>query len=212
MKIGIIGSGDVAKSLAAGFLKHGHDVTLGTRDAAKLAEFAKANPKAKVASFADAAKFGEAVVLAVKGSAAAQALTAAGAAAFKGKTVIDATNPIADAPPTNGVLKFFTNLDSSLMEQLQRQFAGAHFVKAFNSVGAAAMVDPQFKGGKPTMFICGNDAGAKTTVSGILGQFGWEVEDMGAAEAARAIEPLAILWCIPGFAKNDWFHAFKMLR
>ena len=212
MKIGIIGSGDVAKSLAAGFLKHGHDVTLGTRAAAKLADFAKANPKAKVASFADAAKFGEAVVLAVKGSAAAQALTAAGAANLAGKTVIDATNPIADAPPTNGVLKFFTNLDSSSMEQLQRQFAGAHFVKAFNSVGAAAMVNPQFKGGKPTMFICGNDAGAKKTVSGILGQFGWEVEDMGAAEAARAIEPLAILWCIPGFAKNDWFHAFKLLR
>lgn len=212
MKIGIIGSGDVAKSLAAGFLKHGHDVTLGTRAAAKLADFTKANPKAKVASVADAAKFGEAVVLAVKGSAAAQALTAAGAANLKGKTVIDATNPIADAPPVNGVLKFFTNLDSSLTEQLQRQFAGAHFVKAFNSVGAGLMVNPQFKGGKPSMFICGNDAGAKKTASGILGQFGWEVEDMGAAEAARAIEPLCILWCIPGLAKNDWSHAFKLLR
>lgn len=212
MKIGIIGSGDVAKSLAAGFLKHGHEVTLGTREAAKLADFAKANPKAKLASVADAAKFGEAVVLAVKGSAAAQALTAAGAANLKGKTVIDATNPIADAAPTNGVLKFFTNLDSSLMEQLQRQFAGAQFVKAFNSVGAGLMVNPQFKGGKPSMFICGNDAGAKKTASGILGQFGWEVEDMGAAEAARAIEPLCILWCIPGLAKNDWSHAFKLLH
>ena len=212
MKIGIIGSGDVAKNLAAGFLKHGHEVTVGTREAGKLAEFASANPKAKIGRFADAAQFGEVVVLAVKGSVASKALEAAGAANLSGKTVIDVTNPIADAPPENGVLKYFTNLDGSLMEQLQKQFASAHFVKAFNSVGSPAMVNPQFKGGKPSMFIAGNDAAAKETVSGILDQFGWEVEDMGGAEAARAIEPLCILWCIPGFARNDWFHAFKMLR
>ena len=212
MKIGIIGSGDVAKNLAVGFLKHGHEVTVGTREAGKLAEFARANPKAKIGRFADAAQFGEVVVLAVKGSVASIALEAAGAANFAGKTVIDVTNPIADAPPENGVLKYFTSLDGSLMEQLQKQFASAHFVKAFNSVGSPAMVNPQFKGGKPSMFIAGNDAAAKKTVSGILDQFGWEVEDMGGAEAARAIEPLCILWCIPGFARNDWFHAFKMLR
>ena len=212
MKIGIIGSGDVAKSLAAGFIKHGHEVTLGTREAAKLGDFAKANPKARVGGFADAAKFGEVVILAVKGSAAANALGLAGAANLAGKTVIDTSNPIADAPPVNGVLKFFTSLDSSLMEQLQAKFPAVHFVKAFNSVGSAAMVNPRFKGGKPSMFIAGNDAGAKKAVSGILDQFGWEVEDMGGAEAARAIEPLCMLWCIPGFAKNDWFHAFKMLR
>lgn len=212
MKIGIIGSGDVAKNLAAGFLKHGHEVTVGTREAGKLAEFARANPKAKIGRFADAAQFGEVVVLAVKGSVASKALEAAGAANLAGKTVIDVTNPIADAPPENGVLKYFTSLDGSLMEQLQKQFASAHFVKAFNSVGSPAMVNPEFKGGKPSMFIAGNDAAAKKTVSGILDQFGWEVEDMGGAEAARAIEPLCILWCIPGFARNDWFHAFKMLR
>ena len=212
MKIGIIGSGDVAKALAAGFIKHGHEVALGTREAEKLADFAKANSKAKIGSVADAAKFGEIVVLAVKGTGAAKALESAGAANLAGKTVIDVTNPIADAPPVNGVLKYFTSLDSSLMEQLQKQFASAHFVKAFNSVGSAAMVNPQFKGGKPSMFIAGNDAGAKKTVMGILDQFGWEVEDMGGAEGARAIEPLCILWCIPGFARNDWFHAFKVLR
>jgi 8-hydroxy-5-deazaflavin:NADPH oxidoreductase len=212
MKVGIIGSGDVAKALASGFLKHGHEVTLGTREAGKLADFAKANPKAKIGRFADAAKFGEVVVLAVKGSVASNALESAGAANLAGKTVIDATNPMADVPPENGVIKFFTSLDGSLMEQLQKQFADAHFVKAFNSVGSAAMVNPHFKGGKPSMFIAGNDAGAKKAVSGILDQFGWEVEDMGGAEAARAIEPLCILWCIPGFARNDWFHAFKMLR
>lgn len=213
MKIGILGSGTVAQTLAAGFLKHGHEVTLGTRDTAKLADFVKANGKAKVGGFADAAKAGEVVVLAVKGSVAAKALELAGAANLAGKTVIDASNPIADAPSVNGVLAFFTDLKSSLMEQLQKQFPAAHFVKAFNSVGAAAMVNPAFKqGGRGSMFIAGNEAGAKQTVTAILDQFGWDTEDMGAAEAARAIEPLCMLWCIPGLAKNDWFHAFKMLR
>lgn len=212
MKIGIIGSGNVATTLAAGFLKHGHEVMLGSRDLSKFADFLKQNPKAKTGSFADAATFGAVVVLAVKGDAARAAVDLAGAENLAGKTVIDATNPIAAAPPTDGVLKFFTNLDQSLMEQLQAAHPRAHFVKAFNSVGAAAMVNPSFKGGKPSMFIAGNDAAAKRTVSTILDQFGWEVEDMGGAAAARAIEPLCMLWCIPGFAKNDWFHAFKMLR
>jgi predicted dinucleotide-binding enzyme len=211
MKIGILGSGDVAKALAGGFLKHGHDVTLGTRTPAKLADWAVKNPKAHLGSFADAAGYGELLVLAVKGAVAAEALRLAGTANFTGKPIIDATNPIADAPPVNGVLKFYTSLDESQMERLQREFSGARFVKAFNSVGNAFMVDPQFKGGKPTMFICGNDDAAKQTVSGILGQFGWETADMGKAEAARAIEPLCMLWCIPGFLRNDWAHAFKLL-
>jgi predicted dinucleotide-binding enzyme len=211
MKIGVLGSGDVAKTLAAGFLAHGHDVTIGTRTTKKLADWAKENPKAKLGSFADAAKFGETLVLAVKGGAASTALQAAGAANLAGKPIIDATNPIAEAPPVNGVLRFFTSLDESLMEDLQRQFEAARFVKAFNSVGNACMVNPQFRGGKPTMFICGNDDGAKKTVSGLLEQFGWEAADMGKAEAARAIEPLCILWCIPGFLRNDWKHAFKLL-
>jgi predicted dinucleotide-binding enzyme len=211
MKIGILGSGDVAKALGAGFLKHGHDVKLGTRDAGKLADWAKKNPKAGVASFSDTAKFGEVVVLAVKGTAAMDALRAAGAANLAGKVVIDACNPIADAAPTNGVLKYFTNHDESLMEQLQCEFKEARFVKAFNSVGSPCMVNPQFKGGKPTMFICGNDNAAKKVVSQILDQFGWEIADMGKIEAARAIEPLCMLWCIPGFVRNDWVHAFKLL-
>ena len=211
MKVGILGSGDVAKTLGNGFLQHGHDVMLGTREAAKLADWTKQNPKGRVGSFAEAAKFGELVVLAVKGSVAANALRAAGVANLTGKPVIDVTNPIADQPPVNGVLKFFTTLDESLMERLQREFAGIRFVKAFNSVGNARMVNPQFKGGKPTMFICGNDEAAKKTVRGILDQFGWETADMGKAEAARAIEPLCMLWCIPGFLRNEWTHAFKLL-
>ncbi|HTN43437.1 MAG TPA: NAD(P)-binding domain-containing protein [Nitrospiria bacterium] len=211
MKVGILGSGEVAKSLAAGFLKHGHEVMLGTRTTSKLSDWAKKNPKAKVAGFSEAARFGDLAVLAVKGTAAAEALRAAGAANLAGKPLIDATNPIADAPPTNGVLNFFTRLDESLMERLQREFENVRFVKAFNSVGNALMVDPHLKGGKPTMFICGNDEAAKKIVTGVLDQFGWETADMGPAEAARAIEPLCILWCIPGFLRNDWMHAFKLL-
>ena len=212
MKIGVLGSGDVAKTLAGGFVKHGHQVTIGTRNAAKLAEWAKQKAGANVANFADAARFGEVVVLAVKGSAAIEALRAAGAANLDGKTIIDATNPIADAPPDHGVIKFFTTLDDSLMERLQREFPRAHFVKAFNSIGNAFMVDPQFKGGKPTMFICGDNAGAKAAVTKLLDQLGWETADMGGVQGARAIEPLCILWCIPGMLRNEWSHAFKLLR
>jgi predicted dinucleotide-binding enzyme len=185
---------------------------IGTRDPAKLADWLKTNPKAQVGSFSDAAAFGDAVVLAVKGLAAADVLRAAGSANLDGKLIIDACNPIADAPPVNGVLKFFTTLDQSLMEQLQKEFPKAHFVKAFNSVGASQMVNPEFKAGKPTMFICGNNYDAKAIVTVILDQFGWETADMGNIEAARAIEPLSMLWCILGFTKNEWTHAFKLLR
>jgi predicted dinucleotide-binding enzyme len=211
MKLGILGSGDVGQALAAGFLKFGHEVMLSSREPAKLAGWKQKNPKAEVGDFEDALKFGEVIVLAVKGTGAAEALRA-GAANLTGKTVIDATNPIADAPPVNGVLKFFTTLDESLMERLQREFPSANFVKAFNSVGADWMVNPQFPGGPPTMFICGNSESAKKTVIEILKQFGWDWADMGKAEAARAIEPLCMLWCIPGFARNEWSHAFKLLR
>jgi len=212
MKVGILGSGAVAKSLAAGFLKHGHAVVLGTRDPNKLSDWLEEHQGAKVVSLAEAAAFGELIVLAVKGSVAVDVLRAAGSAGLAGKTVIDATNPIADAPPVNGVLKFFTSLEDSLMERLQREFAGARFVKAFNSVGNDLMVDPQLAGGPPTMFFCGNDEAAKKTVQGILAQFGWDACDLGQAEAARVIEPLCILWCIPGFLRNEWTHAFRLLR
>jgi len=212
MKVGILGSGDVAKALAVGFLKHGHDVMLGTRTPDKLADWVSQNPGSRNGSFSNAAKFADLVVLAVKGSVAADVLQAASLPNLKGKTVIDVTNPIADAPPVHGVLSFFTDLNESLMERLQRAFDDVHFVKAFNSVGNASMVNPQFAGGKPTMFICGNEEAAKEMVREILDQFGWETEDLGKAEAARAIEPLCILWCIPGFLHNDWAHAFKMLR
>jgi 8-hydroxy-5-deazaflavin:NADPH oxidoreductase len=148
----------------------------------------------------------------VKGAAAADALRLAGAANLGVKVIIDTTNPIADAPPDHGVLRFFTSLDDSLMERLQREFASARFVKAFNSVGNALMVNPVLKGGRPTMFTCGNDHDAKRIVTQVLDQFGWEIADMGTVEAARAIEPLCMLWCIPGLLRNEWAHAYKVLQ
>jgi 8-hydroxy-5-deazaflavin:NADPH oxidoreductase len=213
MKVGIIGSGVVGQTLAAGFVKHGHEVEIGTREPAKLKDWSTKSPGLKVNSFAQAAAFGDVVVLAVGGEVAQEALRLVGPEALQGKTVIDACNPIGGGPPVNGVLSFFTPQNESLMERLQKAYPSAHFVKAFNSVGSRQMVDPQFAGGRPTMFICGNDANAKKSVAQILDQFGWDTEDMGAVEAARAIEPLCRLWCIPGIGKGDWSpHAFKLLR
>jgi predicted dinucleotide-binding enzyme len=212
-KVGILGSGIVGKTLANGFLKNGYRVCIGTGDKQKLTEWkTSAGENAQVGSFEEAAKFGDIAVLTVKGSAAAKVIEEAGPVNLAGKTVLDTTNPIADAPPENGVLKFFTGLDESLMEQLQKRFPEINFVKAFSSAGNAVMVNPSFKEGKPTMFICGNNNKAKADVIRILDLFGWEPGDMGKAEAARAIEPLCILWCIPGFLNNQWTHAFKLLK
>lgn len=211
IKIGIIGSGLVAQVLGSGFLKHGYEVMLGTRDVSKLADWQKTG-EGKIGSFSDAAIFGDIILLAVKGTAAESALQLAGKAYISGKVVIDTTNPIADAAPVNGVLQYYTSLGDSQMERLQSSFPEARFVKAFNSVGNSFMVNPDFGGIKPSMFICGNDHEAKKQVTTILDQFGWETEDMGQVEAARAIEPLCILWCIPGFTRNEWGHAFKLLK
>lgn len=211
-KIGILGSGVVAKVLGAGFIKHGYQVMLGTRDVNKLAEWQQKNPNSKVGSFADTAAFGDIVVLAAKGGIAKDVLDLAGLSNLKGKTIIDATNPIGNAAPINGVIQYFTDHTKSLMEILQEQVKDAHFVKAFNSVGSAFMVDPDFNGIKPTMFICGNDDNAKAQVKEILTKFGWEIEDMGKANAAGSIEQLCILWCIPGFMGSGWNHAFKLLK
>ena len=214
MKTGILGSGIVGRVLASAFLKEGHDVMLGTRDTSKdeVVKWKNENPGGKTGSFEETAKFAELVVLATGGSVTEDALRLAGTDNFSGKVVIDATNPIAPSPPENGVLKFFTNLDESLMERLQKLLPGAKLVKAFNSIGNAMMYKPQFKNGPPTMFICGDDEEAKKTVTGILKTFGWETEDMGGVQGARAIEPLCILWCIPGILHNRWTHAFKLLK
>jgi predicted dinucleotide-binding enzyme len=210
-RIGVLGSGQVAQVLAKGFKKHGYDVRIGSRSPAKLAEFASSTGIAS-GTFAEVTAWAEAVVLAVLGRAAQEALELAGRENLEGKLVIDTTNPISGEPPIDGVLRYFTDANSSLFETLQAAFPEAKLVKAFNSVGNALMVNPSLPGGKPTMFICGDDAEAKSAVVRILEQFGWEPADMGSRVAARAIEPLCQLWCIPGFRQNQWMHAFRLLR
>lgn len=212
MNIGILGSGDVARTLARGFLQQGHELLMGTREPAKLRDWMKQNPRTSAGSFADAAEFGDVLVLAVRGAAASKVLRMAGTSNLVGKTVIDTCNPISDQPPVNGVLRFFTSLEDSLMERLQREFSIARFVKAFSSVGVAQMVNPQMPGGPPSMFICGNHAEAKRVVAELIVPFGWEVLDMGMMESARAIEPLCMLWCIPALRGESGSRAFKLLR
>ena len=214
MKAGILGSGPVGQVLAKAFLNEGYEVMLGTRDIEKpeVKKFKSDNAGIETGNFEQTAKFGELLVFATAGSVTEDVIKLSGPSNFSGKVVIDSTNPISKEPPVNGVLKFFTTLEDSLMERIQALLPDAKLVKAFNSVGNAKMYKPGFKDGPPTMFICGNDEEAKKKVSAILRSFGWESEDMGKMEAARAIEPLCILWCIPGFLRNQWTHAFKLLR
>ncbi len=214
MKIGIIGSGVVAETLAQGFLKFGYETMISSRSEEKRAIMeAEIGNGIKTGDFNEAAAFGDTLVLALKGTVALKGLKEMNASNLEGKIMIDATNPISDAhPPENGVLRYFTNLDRSLMEELQEAFPFTRFVKAFSMIGSLHMVNPDFEGGPPTMFICGNDDEARHIVTNLLIEFGFEVEDMGGAEAARAIEPLAMLWCIPGFKTGNWNHAIKLIK
>jgi predicted dinucleotide-binding enzyme len=165
----------------------------------------------KTGDFVETAEFGDIVVISVKGDAAVDVVVQCGIANLAGKTVIDTNNPIAPVAPDNGVLAYFTEQNSSLMEELQDKAPDAHFVKAFSCVGSAHMIDPDFES-RPSMFICGNNDDAKAEVKEILARFGWDTEDMGGVEAARAIEPLAMLWCIPLFKGSKGDYAFKMLH
>jgi predicted dinucleotide-binding enzyme len=210
-KVAVLGTGQVGDTLANGFLGRGDAVMRASREPSKLQAWkGSAQGEASVGTFADAAKWAETIVLAVKGAAAESVIDLVGVANLAGKVVIDTTNPISDAPPRGGVVQYFTAANESLMERLQNKAPDAKFVKAFNSVGSAFMIKPQFKS-KPAMFICGNDAGAKQDVSGILETFGWQAVDMGGVEVAGPIEALCQLWCAPGFLKNDWKHAFAWL-
>ena len=210
-KIAVFGTGQVGDTLSNGFLANGDAVMRASREPAKLQEWKNgAKGEASIGTYADAAKWADIIVLAVKGSAAESVLDQAGIANLAGKVIIDTTNPIGDQPPQNGVLVYFTNANESLMERLQKKAPDARFVKAFNSVGSAFMVKPSFKS-VPAMFICGNDAAAKQEVASILSAFKWQPVDIGGVEAARPIEALCQLWCAPGFLKNDWKHAFAWL-
>jgi 8-hydroxy-5-deazaflavin:NADPH oxidoreductase len=211
--IGILGSGVVGKVLAAGFAKKGYLVGIGSRsESTRAALTAELGTGIRVADPPRVVAEADVIVLAVKGSQAEAAVRSLGPALLAGKVVLDATNPIADAPPVDGVLQFFTGPNESLMERLQRLAPQASFVKCFSCVGNAHMVDPKFAGGPPTMFICGNSDAAKKAAESILQDFGWEWADMGGEQAARAIEPLCQLWCIPGLHDGSWNHAFKLLK
>jgi predicted dinucleotide-binding enzyme len=212
-KVAVLGSGVVGETLANGLLKHGYAVMRASREPAKLEGWQSgAKGEASIGTFADAAKWGELVILAVKGAAAEEALEQAGIANLAGKTVIDTTNPIANEPPDHGVIRYFTAANDSLMERLQKKAPQAKFVKAFNSVGNAFMVNPKLEA-TPTMFICGDDANAKSQTTEILTKFGWETADMGGVQSARAIEPLCQLWCIPGMTTGNWMPgAFKLVK
>jgi 8-hydroxy-5-deazaflavin:NADPH oxidoreductase len=211
-KVAVLGSGQVGDALSNGFLAHGYNVMRATREPEKLQAWrASATGEASVGTYEQAAKWADTLVLAVKGLVAEQVIDQCGVANLAGKTIIDTTNPIAGEPPDNGVIRYFTNANESLMERLQKKAPEANFVKAFNSVGNRMMVNPKIES-TPTMFICGNNAGAKQATTELLTKFGWETCDLGGVEAARPIESLCILWCIPGFLRNDWMHAFKLVH
>ena len=213
MRVGILGTGDVGRALGRGFAQLGHQVKMGSREANNekaKAWAADAGPAASTGTFAEAVQFAEVAVLCTLWSGTENALRLAGAQNLAGKVLIDATNPLVFAPGAPPALAL--GQTDSGGEQVQRWALQARVVKAFNTVGYAHMFQPQFPGGPPDMFICGNDAGAKATVTGILTAFGWNTIDMGGIEGARLLEPMCILWVLYGMRTNTWNHAFKLLR
>lgn len=202
-RIGVLGTGDVGRVLAAGFQGRGHDVKIGTRTPG-------AGKVPGAVTFADAAEFGEVLVLATSWSGTENALRLAGPHRFVGKVVLDVTNPLVFEP--NQPPRLALGHTDSGGEQVQRWLPGARVVKVYNIVGNAHMVDPKFPGGPPDMFICGNDEAAKRTVSELCQAFGWPTLDIGGIEGARLLEPLCILWVLYGIRNNSWNHAFKLLR
>jgi predicted dinucleotide-binding enzyme len=213
MRVGILGTGDVGKALGKGFVTLGDDVKMGSREAKNekaLAWAREMGAKASVGTFAEAAAFGEIVVLATLGVANESALKLAGPENLRGKVVIDTTNPLdftAGVPPKLAV----TGNDSG-GERVQRLLLDAHVVKAFNTVGNAFMFRPSFPGGPPDMFFCGNNDDAKQKVVAILRDFGWGIVDVGGIESSRYLEAMCMVWVLSGIHTNSWTHAFKLLK
>lgn len=211
MKIGIIGSGEVGQRLGDGFIELGHTVKIGTRDPQKVAAWVeKHGDKASAGSFSEAAAFGEDMVaIATLWTGTQSAIEMAGPANFAGKVVMDVTNPLdfSSTPP-----KLAIGHTDSAGETVQRLLPDARVVKAFNTVGNPLMLHPDFAGGRPTMFVCGNDDGAKDLVRDIAFSLGWETLDVGGIEGSRLLEPLAMLWVVHYFRTKNGNHAFKLLR
>jgi hypothetical protein len=209
MKFGILGSGNVGQALAKGLKGLGHDVVIGSSAGNKLAAFSSETGITEK-KFADAVAGADVVIVALKGQGAEEIVRGL-AGALAGKVVLDATNPIS-GEAKGGIVPYFTGPNDSLLQRLQKAAPGAKFVKCFNSVAAHLMVKPQFSGGTPSMFICGDDADAKAQTAKLLGELGWAAEDVGGSEAGNAVEALCQIWCAPGFLRNDWMHAFAVLR
>lgn len=213
-KIGILGTGDVAKALGAALLQLGHEVRLGSRSAAHPGATAWADEqgaKASTGTFADAAKFGDLIILATLGTANEPALKLAGPENFAGKIVIDTTNPL-DISAGPARLKLAIHGEDSAGERVQALLPAARVVKAFNTIGHPYMFRPQFAGGPPDMFICGNEAAAKQEVTALLKEFGWGTVDIGAIDGARYLEAMCVVWVRYGGVGGSWHHAFKLLR
>jgi 8-hydroxy-5-deazaflavin:NADPH oxidoreductase len=212
-KIGVLGSGVVGQVLAAGFAGLGHDVKLGSRDPKSekvTAWVKKTGEHASAGNFEETAAFGEIVVLSTLWSGTENALKLAGAKNLAGKVLIDTTNPLKSEP--NAPPGLAIGHTDSGGESVQRWAPTARVVKCFNTVGNAFMVNPKFPGGPPDMFICGNDADAKTTVTEVCKNFGWPTIDIGGIEGSRLLEPMCILWVMYGVRSGTWSHAFKLLR
>ncbi|HEY0139927.1 MAG TPA: NADPH-dependent F420 reductase [Thermoanaerobaculia bacterium] len=211
VRVGVLGSGDVGRVLAAGFAGLGHDVMIGTRDHEKLRGWADTvGPRASIGTFEETARYGDIVVLATLGIATLEVLDLAGREQFENKVVIDTTNPLdfsGGMPPRLSV-----GHNDSLGEQIQRHIPAARVVKAFNTVGNALMIKPELPGGPPDMFICGDDDDAKKIVSQICEHFGWGVIDLGGIDSSRLLEPMCLVWVLHGARTGQWMHAFKMLR
>jgi len=214
MKIGILGSGEVGRALGSGFASRGHDVKIGSRrpkSAELVAWRQKAGIKASTGTFAEAAKHGEVLLLAVRGTVAEEAIKLAGPENVGTKVLIDVTNPLDfSGGPAPGL---FVGSKDSLGEQIQRLLPNAKVVKCFNTVSNTQMVDPKYAGGAPEMLIAGNDAAAKKNVVGILKEFGWPgALDVGGIEGARWLEAIVPLWVLVGMQIGRWDHAFKVVH
>jgi len=213
MNVGVLGSGDVGKALGQGFLTLGHRVMMGAREpnsAGAVGWTEAAGRNASHGTFTQAAQFGDVVVLATLGVATENAIRLAGPDHFRGKLVLDATNPLdfsKGMPPA-----LVGGVGDSGGERHQRLLPDAHVVKAFNTVGHGLMFRPQLPGGAPDMFICGDDAAAKKRAAEICKNFGWGVVDVGGIGAAHYLEAMCLVWVLASVNAGNWNQAFKLLR
>ena len=201
--------------MADGFIELAHTVKIGSRDPnqKKVIEWIDKHDKegrASSGTFAEAASFGELNILATSWAGTADAIRMVDPQNFAGKVLIDVTNPLEFSegmPPRLAI-----GYADSAGETVQRMLPNSKVVKAFNTVGNPHMVHPNFPGGPPTMFICRNDESQKNVIDNILTKFGWETIDIGGIEAARLLEPLALVWITHYFRTGTGDHAFKLLR